>query len=125
MDDDVILKTKASGNPWRLFEDFLRRIVLAVGAVDTNRNHFVQRTLKARKLQGCSLNGTQEYIPAVHYDAAVNAFHYQAVEYSQTSQQGPSEEQRDSQQQRNWLDRIIIPISSIHWQPPESNTSDL
>ena len=49
--------------------------------MDTNRNHFVQRTLKAGKLQGCSLNGTQEYIPAVHYDAAVNAFHYQAVEY--------------------------------------------
>ena len=81
MDDDIILETKATGNPWRLFEDFLRRIVPAVGTMDTNRNHFVKRTLEARKLQGCSLNGTQEYIPAVHYDAAFNAFHYQAVDY--------------------------------------------
>ena len=76
MDDDIILKTKATGNPWRSFEDFLRRIVPAVGAVDITK-----RTLEARKLQGCSLNGTQEYIPAAHYDAAFNAFHYQAVEY--------------------------------------------
>ena len=81
MDDDIILEAKETGNPWRLFEDFLRRIVPAVGAVDTNSNHCVKRTLEARKLQGCSLNGTPEYIPAVHYDAAVNAFHYQAVDY--------------------------------------------
>ena len=80
MDDDIILQTinNATGNPWRLFEDFLRRIVPAVGAVEINK---ATRTLKARKLQGCSLNRTQEYIPAVHYDAAFNAFHYQAVEY--------------------------------------------
>ena len=82
MDDDIILTTKAKRrNPWRLFEDFLRRIEPAVGAVDTNRNRCVLRTYKARKLQRCSFNGTQEYIPAVHYDAAFNAFHYQAVDY--------------------------------------------
>ena len=81
MDDDIILKTNATGNPWRLIEDFLRRIVPAVGAVETNSNHLVKRTLEARKLQGCSLNGTQEYIPAVYYNAAFNAFHYQAVDY--------------------------------------------
>ena len=81
MDGDIILTTKAKRNPWRLFEDFLRRIEPAVGAVDTNRNRCVLRTYKARKLQRCSLNGKQEYIPAVHYDAAFNAFHYQAVDY--------------------------------------------
>ena len=42
---------------------------------------FCLRGLKARKLEGCSLNGTKEYIPAAHYDAAFNAFHYQAVDY--------------------------------------------
>ena len=80
MDDDIILQTinNATGNPWRLFEDFLRRIVPAVGAVDTERTH---RTHEARKFQGCSINETQEYIPAAHYDAAFNAFHYQAVDY--------------------------------------------
>ena len=81
MDGDIILTTKAKRNPWRLFGAFLRRIEPAVGAVDTNRNRCVLRTYKARKLQRCGLNGKQEYIPAVHYDAAFNAFHYQAVDY--------------------------------------------
>ena len=40
-----------------------------------------EKTYEARKLLGCVLEGTQEYIPAVHYDAAFNAFHYQAVDY--------------------------------------------
>ena len=83
MDDDIDLKTimiyKATANPWRVFENFLRR---AVGAVDTDQNDRVGRTYKARQLQGCGLKEPQEYIPAVQYDWAFNAFHYQAVDYN-------------------------------------------
>ena len=60
---------------------FDRTIEPAVAAVDTDRNLCVRKTYEARKLLGCVLEGTQEYIPAVHYDAAFNAFHYQAVDY--------------------------------------------
>ena len=35
----------------------------------------------ARKNQGCVLKEPAEYLPAVRFDAAFNAFHYQAVEY--------------------------------------------
>ena len=81
MDDDIILTAKATGNPWRAFEDFLRRIEPAVAAVDTNRNRCVTKSYRVRLLLGCSLKGKQEYIPAVRYDGALNAFHYQAVEH--------------------------------------------
>ena len=81
MDDDIFLTAKVTGNPWRAFEDFLRRIEPAVGAVDTNRLRCVPLSYRVRLLLGCSLKGTQEYIPAVRYDGALNAFHYQAVEY--------------------------------------------
>ncbi len=36
---------------------------------------------KARKDQGCGLNETAEYLAAVRFDPAYNAFHYHAVEY--------------------------------------------
>ena len=87
MDDDIILQTKAKrkGHPWRIFDSFVRTIEPAVAAVDTDRNPCVRKTYEARKLLGCVLEGTQEYIPAVHYDAAFNAFHYQAVDYIATS----------------------------------------
>ena len=85
MDDDINLKNKLpekAVNPWRTFENFLRRVEPAVGAVDTNENNWVRRTYEARKLQGCGLREPQIYIPAaLFYDAAFNAFHYQAVDY--------------------------------------------
>ena len=81
MDDDIVLQTKRAENPWRAFEDFLTRIEPAVAAVDTSNNRCVPRTYAVRKSQRCFLNGTQEYIPAVNFDAAFNAFHYQAVDY--------------------------------------------
>jgi len=36
MDDDIILKAKNGGNPWRQFERFLVNIEPAVAAVETN-----------------------------------------------------------------------------------------
>ncbi len=83
MDDDIVLKAKAetTENPWRVFENFLSRIEPAVAALDTTTHLCVAQTYRARKSRGCSLNGAQEYIPAVRYDACFNAFHYQAVNY--------------------------------------------
>ena len=51
--------------------------------MDTDEHCCVSKAFKARKAQRCSLseNRTREYIPAVHYDAAFNAFHHQAVDY--------------------------------------------
>ena len=78
MDDDIILKTKEVVNPWGVF----RRIEPAVGAENTNEANWVRKTYEARNLQGCDLSEPQEYIPAaLFYDAAFNAFHYQAVDY--------------------------------------------
>ena len=86
MDDDIILWVRSKGWPtkhpgWRGFENFLKRIQPAVGAVDTNHNNMVANTYKARQSQGCGFKRSQEYIPAIHFDGALNAFHYQAVEY--------------------------------------------
>ena len=86
MDDDIILRGRSKGRPtkhpgWRGFENFLRQIQPAVGAVDTNHNNMVANTNKARQSQGCGFKRSQGYIPAIHFDGALNAFHYQAVEY--------------------------------------------
>ena len=96
MDDDIVLrfKTKHSfwnflrfttkqnnRNPWREFEKFLKRIEPAVGAVDIYKNEFIQIAYRARKKQRCSVKEKTDYLPTVRFDAAYNAFHYQAIEY--------------------------------------------
>ena len=84
MDDDIILKyfeKTVQKNPWREFEDFLIRIEPAVAAVDTDRNKCLKFVHNAREKQGCSLKRKTEYLTAVRFDAAFNAYHYQAVEY--------------------------------------------
>jgi hypothetical protein len=84
MDDDIDLQAKANSNltnPWRAFENFLRRVEPAVGAVDMNRNQWVPRTYKARRAHGCGLPAMPEYMTVVYYDGAFNAFHYIAVEH--------------------------------------------
>ena len=81
MDDDIVLK-KSTKNPWREFqEDFLKRIEPAVAAVDADSHPCLPDVYTARKNQGCVLKEPAEYLPAVRFDAAFNAFHYQAVEY--------------------------------------------
>ncbi len=81
MDDDIVLQTTVRNqNPWREFEDFLGRIEPAVASVEiAYSNRCLPLVYKARK--GCGLNKTEEYLPAVRFDPAYNAFHYHAVEY--------------------------------------------
>ena len=97
MDDDVVLETKSLwewfidflkrtvgvtiNNPWRVFEDFLKRIEPAVGAVDVNSNPHLKDVYAAREQQGCILKEPSDYLPAAQFDPAFNAFHYQAVEH--------------------------------------------
>ena len=81
MDDDIVLKKRTKKNPWREFEDFLKRIEPAVAAVDADSHPCLPDVYTARKNQGCVLKEPAEYLPAVRFDAAFNGFHYQAVEY--------------------------------------------
>ena len=81
MDDDIVLKKSTKKNPWREFEDFLKRIEPAVAAVDIDTHPCLPVVYAARKNQGCVLKEPAEYLPAVRFDAAFNAFHYRAVEY--------------------------------------------
>ena len=81
MDDDIVLKRTTKKNPWREFEDFLKRIEPAVAAVDADSHPCLPDVYTARKNQGCVLKEPAEYLPAVRFDAAFNAFHYRAVEY--------------------------------------------
>jgi hypothetical protein len=84
MDDDIDLQAKVQDNqtnPWRVFEDFLRRVEPAVGAVDMNQNQWVSHTFQARRAYGCGFDVMPEYMTVVKFDAAFNAFHYKAVEH--------------------------------------------
>ena len=89
MDDDIVLVTKqdTSINPWRKFEDSLKTVEPAVGALaliwDNKKNcrHCLDKIYQIRQKYKCSLNETTEFIPVVDFDAAFNAFHYQSVEY--------------------------------------------
>ena len=85
MDDDIFLKwgkqwenQLKSDNPWRTFEDFLKRTQLAVVALETFEKN-LKRMVKIHERKHCPIS--PEYNPVVLYDPAVNAFHYQAVEY--------------------------------------------
>ena len=84
MDDDIFLQLKLPGrkeNPWRLFENFLRRIQPAVAVVDGSGSQYLPRILNARNHLGCKLANKTEYVPTPRFDAAFNAFHYKAVDY--------------------------------------------
>ena len=84
MDDDIVLRFKTepnNHNPWREFENFLKRIEPAVGAVDIYNNEFLRYCYGGKKQQRCSVKEITDYLPTVRFDAAFDAFHYQAVEY--------------------------------------------
>lgn len=69
MDDDVNIRwANESKNPWRSFEEFLRRVQPAVVGADEPANN-----------KSCATN--TEYNPTVWYDACFNAFHYKAVHH--------------------------------------------
>lgn len=84
MDDDIHLEVKSNTtktNPWRLFEDFLRRVEPAVGVVDGSGRQCLPVVYKARKSLGCVLDDEVECVPTPRFDAAFNAFHYKAAKY--------------------------------------------
>ena len=82
MDDDIILKLDSGDeNPWRVFETFLLEIEPAVGVVDINPHGKLRRVYKGREQQQCSINESTDYLPIAHFDAALNAFHYKAVQH--------------------------------------------
>ena len=85
MDDDVHLswrkewkQTFKDKDPWRSFEEFLRRTQPAVAAVEV-KEEFLIHIEEIHKTRQCYMD--PEYTPTVKYDPAFNAFHYQAVEY--------------------------------------------
>ena len=81
MDDDIILKTTNGGNPWRQFEKFLVNIEPAVAAVETNTNPYFPRRKKAIQHNKCVVDNGREYVTTARFDEAVNAFHYQTLDY--------------------------------------------
>ena len=88
MDDDITIERRSqasiNANPWRYFEHFLKSVEPAVGAVDSRSHQFLKRARLARKTLGCPSivnDSSSDYISAARYDAAFNAFHYQAVEH--------------------------------------------
>ena len=84
MDDDIVLRFKTEPNkrnPWREFENSLKRIEPAVGAADIYTKERLRFVYNARKNQACSVKEETDYLPTVRFDAAFNAFHYQAIGY--------------------------------------------
>ena len=81
VDDDIVLKTTKSGNPWRQFERFLVNIEPAVAAVETNTNPYFPRRLKAIQHNKCVADYRREYVTTARFDEAFNAFHYQTLDY--------------------------------------------
>ena len=85
MDDDIQVKWRKQWkkmlrfkNPWRSFEEFLRRSLPAVASLQINEKRLT-KIEEIKKSMRCTLGS--EYFSAVWYDAAFNAFHYQTVEY--------------------------------------------
>ena len=81
IDDDIVLNTTKSGNPWRQFERFLINIEPAVAAVEINSNPYFARMKHAIQHNKCVVDHSREYVTTAKFDAAFNAFHYQALDY--------------------------------------------
>ena len=85
MDDDIVIywrerwsKMYENKNPWRAFERFIRKVQPAVAAVEVS-DMFLRHTEELHVARNCCMD--PEYTVTVRYDAAFNAFHYQAVEH--------------------------------------------
>ena len=86
MDDDIHLiwreKWKErfqNKDPWRSFEEFLRKKKPAIAALELDEQPLTHIE-KIQKTRNSCMH--PEYTITVRYDAAFNAFHYQAVEYA-------------------------------------------
>ena len=81
MDDDVVLTTNKSGNPWRQFERFLFNIEPAVAAVDVDTHQFLPHRKYALWHNKCVVDHKRNYVTMARFDEAFNAFHYQTLDY--------------------------------------------
>ena len=80
VDDDIQLQTKLHIKPWLTFLQFLKEIEPAVGIIDLSSN--IKHALIARQQYGCATSEkSTTYINAPNFDSAVNAFHYQAINF--------------------------------------------
>ena len=84
IDDDVDVQwmdksrpTLGTKNPWRSYEAFLRKVKPPIAAL--NLHNMQERIEKIHKKFTCPIH--PEYNPAVHHDAAMVVYHYQAVEH--------------------------------------------
>ena len=75
MDDDIELRWPKSENPWRAFESFLTRVQPAVAGLHMCSSNMEKQHSGMKCLRGL------DYFPTVWYDAAVTAFHYEAIEH--------------------------------------------
>ena len=84
MDDDVQLfeKDGKSGiNPWRWFESLLNRIEPPLAAADNPDWRLIDHVHERRQINCTLVPSTDEYFPAVWFDAIFNAMHYKAVRH--------------------------------------------
>ena len=81
MDDDIVLTTTKSGNPWRQFERFLINIEPAIAAVDIDSNRLFPGMKNAIQHNKCVVDHSGEYITTGRIDDAFNAFDYQTLDY--------------------------------------------
>ena len=84
--DDVTINREGSESktePWRKFEDFLRRVEPAVAAIDNVDKLWLRRAANGRKIMGCSqsIDKSAEYLSVARYDASFNAFHNKTVRH--------------------------------------------
>ena len=86
MDDDITIdreKGESRSNPWRRFEEFLKRVEPAAAAIDIVDKLWLHRAANGRQNLGCSqnINESSEYLSVARYDAAFNAFHNKTVRH--------------------------------------------
>ena len=85
MDDDIDVRwieklrpTFSTKNRWRNYEAFLRKVRPAIAALEIN-GRYLHRIDRINPKKDCPIH--PEYNPSVYFDAAVVAYHYQAVEH--------------------------------------------
>ena len=86
MDDDIDVRwteksrpTLGTKNPWRSYEAFLMKIKPPIAALELYNYPMMKRMDKIHQKKDCPIH--PEYNLAVYIDAAMVAFHYQAVEH--------------------------------------------
>ena len=86
LDDDMtivpIFTNQSSFSWWRTYEQFLLANRPPLAALDEKAAKLVDKIRSARSKEHCTMNGTDpDYYLAKFFDAVINAFRYDAVEY--------------------------------------------